>query len=93
MDYLRDFDGVGSAGVVGAADCFANPGDPGTGDQGEPGDGKTDAGRAWETMHGGTIHGQAGRGTEDDSAGADRDDASYRGRERGGEFESDAAAD
>ena len=83
MGNLWDADCSGRSGFAGIADCYQDSGDQGAGDHREPGDGKTDAGRAGKAVHSGAIHFPTGRRTEDDSAGADRDDASYCGRERG----------
>ena len=83
MDHAGNADCSGCFGFAGVADCYQDSGDQGAGDHREPGDGKTDAGRAGKAVHSGAIHFPTGRGAEDDSAGADRDDASYRGRERG----------
>ena len=83
MDYSWHVDCSGCFGFAGAADCYQDSRDQGAWDQGKPGNGKADAGRAWAAVHAGAVHFPTRRGTEDDSAGSDRDDASYRGRERG----------
>ena len=75
MDYSWHVDCSGCFGFAGAADCYQDSRDQGAWDQGEPGNGKADAGGAWETVLAGAIDGTAGRGAENDPSGADRDDA------------------
>ena len=83
MDHAGNADCSGCFGFAGAADCYQDSRDQGAWDQGEPGNGKADAGGAWAAVYLGAVHFPTGRGTEDDSAGADRYDAPYRGWEWG----------